>query len=730
MRDDKGLKRATVAVVFCGYLALATSIDYGAIVLLLPLAGTLFMPFGEALDRRYAAFAQVTGLGVFGLVVTLPIIVRQLGLLHAVVALVIFIQLYCFVHVKSPSRYGYLFLMAFFQVLAACVLSPSAEIGIAMFAFVLSSMWMLFQLEMYRASDDAERLPAVRVRPLDTVTESLGEPQEMGAGVRVGGVLAASTLLAVVFSSMMFVSIPRTEAGLIGSTDQPGQFETGTSMSMDLSVGGEIAADRSPVMQVKFMNVPGGNIGDDMLWRVMALDYYTRSGWEPRQIGMSGRYGGRMRERYFVMAEPVLAKGRLARESLRMGELLRYTIFLPKAPDGPVPALDRVHSLAVLEPEGGVSARWDRTGDFAVTLSEEADSGVMLEVLSEAIDVPASRLRDAGSQYPMMSRNEHAYMTEQDLLDETKALVLRITDGATTPYDQLKALESYLRGDEFVYTTITPNLPTENPVDEFLLNQKSGHCQLFASAMVLMARSLGIPARVVSGYRGATWDASDESYTVTNDRAHVWVEALFPGIGWIAFDPSPVASEPEFTAIDSFGQYISSTLLKVRLVWMRDIIGFRPAERSPFTGTLDLRLPSFLSSQDSEEKSAGGSLRIPIVPLLVFLLGGGAWLFLRGFRLPGRVAVELTADQKRARDVYRRLRRRLASLGLRVSNASANELLEESRLHLGMDAESIAAICDAYESVRFGGRGLSAQRYRALKLAVAGLKRTPPAHVG
>jgi transglutaminase-like putative cysteine protease len=75
-------------------------------------------------------------------------------------------------------------------------------------------------------------------------------------------------------------------------------------------------------------------------------------------------------------------------------------------------------------------------------------------------------------------------------------------------------------------------------MNAFFTEVRRGHCELFASAMALAVRSLGIPARVVTGYLGGEWDPQNHSYLVREGMAHLWVEVLFPQYGWVPFDPS------------------------------------------------------------------------------------------------------------------------------------------------------------------------------------------------
>jgi hypothetical protein len=114
----------------------------------------------------------------------------------------------------------------------------------------------------------------------------------------------------------------------------------------------------------------------------------------------------------------------------------------------------------------------------------------------------------------------------------------RITRRASTPYASVLALESWFRrSGGFRYDESPPHSRTTAPLVEFVVSTREGYCQHFAGAMALMLRFLGIPARVAVGFTSGTF--VDGGWTVTDRNAHAWVEAWFPGHGWVPFDPTP-----------------------------------------------------------------------------------------------------------------------------------------------------------------------------------------------
>jgi len=94
------------------------------------------------------------------------------------------------------------------------------------------------------------------------------------------------------------------------------------------------------------------------------------------------------------------------------------------------------------------------------------------------------------------------------------------------------------------YTLHLPTTAPKDPLANFLFERKEGHCEYFASAMAVMLRSLAIPSRVVNGFRGGEFNDLNGQYVVRASDAHSWVEAYFPGHGWVGFDPTPASSLP------------------------------------------------------------------------------------------------------------------------------------------------------------------------------------------
>ncbi len=123
------------------------------------------------------------------------------------------------------------------------------------------------------------------------------------------------------------------------------------------------------------------------------------------------------------------------------------------------------------------------------------------------------------------------------------AVLARQAMGQGTAAERTRRLESYLM-DNYTYTLDFVGRSAATPIEDFLFRYRSGQCEYFASSMVLMLRSQGIPARLVTGFLGGEYNPFEGYYIVRDNNAHAWVEAYVAGEGWRIFDPTPPAGRP------------------------------------------------------------------------------------------------------------------------------------------------------------------------------------------
>ena len=168
--------------------------------------------------------------------------------------------------------------------------------------------------------------------------------------------------------------------------------------------------------------------------------------------------------------------------------------------------------------------------------------GYQYGVISSVSAATEIQLRRAGTDYPDWVRRYLELPASSTR--RVEATARRLTRGADNPYDAALLLERYLRRLRYD-TRVGDPPPDRDAVDWFLFVSRAGYCDYFASAMAVMARSIGIPSRVVSGYNSGSFNEQTGLYEVRQEHAHSWPELFFPGYGWVRFEPTPSQDVPE-----------------------------------------------------------------------------------------------------------------------------------------------------------------------------------------
>lgn len=154
-------------------------------------------------------------------------------------------------------------------------------------------------------------------------------------------------------------------------------------------------------------------------------------------------------------------------------------------------------------------------------------------------EATGAQLNAAGENYPQWVTD-----TYTSYIPSITSRTIQLTNqiiaeaGAVTPYEKARAIESWLRSN-MTYNEAIPQPPLgQDPVDWFLFDYRQGYCNYYASAMVVMLRSQGIPARMAAGFAQGNFDPAENAFVVRERDAHTWVEVYFPGYGWIEFEPT------------------------------------------------------------------------------------------------------------------------------------------------------------------------------------------------
>ncbi len=215
----------------------------------------------------------------------------------------------------------------------------------------------------------------------------------------------------------------------------------------------------------------------------------------------------------------------------------------------------------------------DGTVDFSALMSKDFVHPGEQYIVRSAVDAETvSELQAASTPYPTWVLDEYLQLPN-DITPRTRELAKTIATGLSNPYDIANAVTDYLRNNIEYNQSINQPPPNQERIDWFLFDYKKGFCNYYASAEVIMLRSLGIPARMAVGFAqgereippiqlppGVGQNITNEqisetsTYVVRQKDAHAWPEVFFPGIGWVIFEPT--VSQPPF--IRPSGEAITS----------------------------------------------------------------------------------------------------------------------------------------------------------------------------
>lgn len=155
------------------------------------------------------------------------------------------------------------------------------------------------------------------------------------------------------------------------------------------------------------------------------------------------------------------------------------------------------------------------------------------------------QLRQAGTDYPAWVTARYLALPDT-ITDRTRQLAADLAAGQTNPFDTAQAIEAYVRDTIAYNEEIEPPPADQDVVDFVLFDSREGYCEYYASAMAILLRLDGIPSRVVGGYFPAPFDAANSGHLYREKNAHLWVEAFFPGYGWIPFEPTANRDELQY----------------------------------------------------------------------------------------------------------------------------------------------------------------------------------------
>lgn len=641
----------------------------------------------------------------------------------------VFLQIILILRPKSVAEDWELFLLGLVQVLVGTVISSGDVVGPMLFTWAVLALWVLGLFSLRREAIRARGRGKAGSQAAPGATEGELYPGLLNVPFLLSALRVTLTTLAL--GGVIFLAMPR-RVGLARTRggDIPGQHLTGFDDEVQLGQLGEILENDSVVMSVELFDADGTRLAPtgELLWRGVTMSTYKKGRWFRQGRDTST----------FAPTLPSWVRNQFASRSV---EKIRQQIKL------------EANDSAVLF---GLRPMIDSTAGRRYGPELNAVDGTIFrnDTRGGSIDYEVVSFRDAELPQPGESL-PGPYRMKTRLIDVPEDIRPRLAEiavreiEARVPLDQrqdvrkrAEALNVYLReSGQFGYTLKLDVVdPSIDPVLDFLVNRKEGHCEYFASALTLLLRSAGMPARMVNGFKGGDWNDLARVLSVRQKHAHSWVEVYLGETEgpdrapiWLTLDPTPgIERDRSVARVGGFKANFYQITDAVRYVWVFYIVGF-DAERQNkvvygpiralvgearrgfvMMGQALVRARDWLRRQlhfpdaQSFVSVRGFAVSFIALTLLAAVARGAAWLVerLTGWRR-GRDD-DLTAHSAGVAH-YRRLEHLLAALGKqRDSTQTQREFAVEAARFLKerSETQSVAdvplAVVDVFYRVRFG----------------------------
>ena len=612
----------------------------------------------------------------------------------------------------------FLSLLAFAAMLASAILTVDTLFLIALALFLLLAVSSFVGLEIRRSSEGA-------VYPSFGPGSSLARRLNRALALTSGLV----ALGALVVGGLIFFVIPRFTAGYLSALDLHPTLMSGFTDNVALGEIGEIKQSGAVVMRIRVQGDPSR--AQEIHWRGGVLTDFDGKRWFTPAP-----------QPHILVPDPSGAY-QLGLSPLPPSSyfLLQYTVLMePVATDALFLAADplTVWGHFGAESRFGLGPRNYLILDDTGTLLNPLRGGgsTHYEAVSQVPLVRPQQLRDASTEYPSEIRATYLQLPHLD--PRIRRLARQVTAHDSTPYDKAADLERYFH-TSFRYTLDLSDMNKLDPLAYFLFTKRAGQCEYFASAMVVMLRTLDIPARFVTGFLPGEFNDLAQDYIIRASDAHSWVEAYFPQYGWITFDPTPPGEAKRGGLFSRVGMYwdwfqfnwnewiinydfthqlsLARNVRQSSLSWSERISRSYHEKRRRAVDLLKL----WQARLSASPYALPGSL-IFLLALLIYFRGRalGGFVAIR-WKLRSRRAGQLSADL--AAFEYRQMLRLLERRGWRKSPAQT-PLEFAASIRVPEFAGPVAELTQLYQSARFGAQPANARRVTTLLDALRRLRRS------
>ena len=377
-------------------------------------------------------------------------------------------------------------------------------------------------------------------------------------------------------SGLLFLAIPRfqIESGMFLERLISKKSRSGFSDTVRFGDVTEIQQDTSVALSVDVSNQ--SQIPASPYWRMLVLDSYENGTFRFSQFAQALELDHERSSAMLAgMARP------------RLGEAVQWTFFLESGVSRYLPLLGRFESLRFREPQsfrfGGmlsvISLREEPVTMLAYRVEGfELSPSLPDPAFARALDLHTTtpqRRVSAHLRMPAFSRPTDFALLHRALTEATGGMRLPVPEFARQVGDWLRRNHNY---------SLSPTIPGSagDPLVRWLTSREAGHCELFAGSFVLLARAAGIPARMVTGFRGGSWNAYSNNFTIRNADAHAWAE-LFDSVtgAWLRVDalaPGAAGQGEEIRGEAAMASRLDRSwkarLDSLRVFWYRRIVSF------------------------------------------------------------------------------------------------------------------------------------------------------------
>ncbi len=669
---------------------------------------------------------------------------------------------------KTVRNYWLLALVSFLQTAVAAALETGLAFAVLLTVYLFWALFFLGTFYLYREQLRHAADAAVEGKPSRRkafVARPASESLLTGASREFSRRMIGLAFGTIAMAALLFVAVPR-----IGKTgwDPVAIVETrtvGFSTEINLGPGGQVIEDPEVVMQVRFFdyrtNAPL-QIDGDIYMRGTAVMEYADGRWQRGRVRPYFRNG--LPAITELASDQGAVRQKIAIEPLSRNVLFScYPAFTDRA--------EEAKQTLFYQPLLGQITRVEplRTKRFEYEIVTPA-----FQRMRQGVIVPAFRtLQDEGELLALPRARDG--LDPLAGLKQTAAQVVADIP-STNVFQRAKRLESYFRDSgRYQYSLDPLDRPGEvDPVEDFVVNRPQGHCEYFAGALALMLRAVGIPSRVVLGYRGGQYNVVGGFYEFQQLHAHSWVEAYLPpgevpldrlmetpGLippaeqygAWVQLDGTAPTSLTNTAVANTTWSQIQQGLDYVRFLWVNYVIGMDSARQlesvyGPLTTAMADTTKRLSDPRiwNDWKRSAADAFQALAKPrgLLALLVAGVAILALVRmvktiFRRRTEVRRIATKQSRRmappTEEFYLRLERLLTKLAIvRTADQTPRELAlaaggELSELaHTRSAAPLPRRIVDYYYRVRFGNRPLEAEERSEVEQALTALEQamTPP----